>query len=154
MENRGAPARVGFLLTQLGSHVSARFAERTAELGLTPAESGVLRILGRQPGISQRDLADRLGSVQSRVVVLIDGLEAKQLVVRERSVTDRRNYELRLTDAGRAMLATLRTVAADHEAEITAPLDAAERDALATLLAKLGASAGLDPIVHPGFRTP
>ncbi|HWD63006.1 MAG TPA: MarR family transcriptional regulator, partial [Humibacter sp.] len=93
------PARIGFLLSQLGAHASRRFDERVAELGLTAQQAGVVRILGRQPGVSQRDLADRLGLVQSRMVALIDGLEHDGLVARVRSASDRRSYELTLTDA-------------------------------------------------------
>src|SRR6476646_7784052 len=96
--------RTAFLLSQLGALASARFAERTRDLGLTPSQAGVLRLLGRSPGLSQRSLADRLGAVPSRVVPLIDSLEARGLVERVRSSTDRRNYELRLTAAGATML--------------------------------------------------
>jgi DNA-binding MarR family transcriptional regulator len=146
------PARVGFLLSQLGSHAAAAFADRTREIGITPAQAGVLRILGRQPGINQRDLARRLGAVQSRVVVLIDGLESAGHVVRERSSTDRRNYELRLTEQGTATLARLRTIAETHEAELTTGLTDEQRATLADLLATLATTAGLDVEVHPGYR--
>ena len=84
----------------MGSHATTAFADRTKEIGLTPAQAGVIRILGRESGINQRDLAARLGAVQSRVVVLIDGLEAAGHVARVRSTTDRRNYALHLTDQG------------------------------------------------------
>ncbi|HEX3646845.1 MAG TPA: MarR family transcriptional regulator [Pseudonocardiaceae bacterium] len=145
------PARIGFLLAQLGAHAGARFADRTKEIGLTPAQAGVLRVLGRQPGMSQRDLAGRLGAVQSRVVVLIDGLEAAGLVVRERSTTDRRNYALQLTDAGRAALGRLRVIAEAHEADIAAGLTAEQRDTLAELLTEMCVGAGLDVDVHAGI---
>src|SRR6478752_7823905 len=109
--------RTAFLLSQLGALASARFAERTRGLGLTPSEAGVLRLLGRNPGLSQRSLADRLGAVPSRVVPLIDSMEARGLVKRGRSSTDRRNYELRLTTEGTQLHRTLRGIAEQHEAE-------------------------------------
>lgn len=148
MAQSSRPARIGFLLAQLGAHAGARFADRTKEIGLTPAQAGVLRLLGRQPGTNQRDLARRLGAVQSRVVVLVDGLEAAGLVVRERSTTDRRNYSLQLTDAGRATLARLRVIAEEHEADITDGLTGDQRDTLAELLTELCVRAGLDVDVH------
>lgn len=129
------------------------FAVRTKELGITPAQAGVIRILGRMPGISQRDLADKLGAVQSRVVALIDALESLGYVVRVRSTTDRRNYELQLTDAGRALLVRLRATAEAHEAQVTHALDESERSDLARLLRLLASDAGLDADVHPGYRT-
>lgn len=146
------PARVAFLLSQLGSHAAATFADRTKEIGMTPAQAGVLRIVGRQPGINQRDLARRLGAVQSRVVVLIDSLESAGHVVRERSATDRRNSELRLTEQGTAALARLRVIAETMEVELTEGLTDDQRTTLNELLIALATSSGLDVDVHVGYR--
>jgi DNA-binding MarR family transcriptional regulator len=145
------PARIGFLLSQLGTHAAATFADHTKEIGITPAQAGVIRILGRESGINQRDLAGRLGSVQSRVVVLVDGLEAAGHVERVRSTTDRRNYALHLTDRGRATLVRLRTIAETSEAELTKGLSETDRATLHRLLAALSESAGLAADVHTGY---
>ncbi|MFD0571122.1 MarR family winged helix-turn-helix transcriptional regulator [Kitasatospora gansuensis] len=95
----GAPGPRGaaFLLAQIGAHAAALFAERVAELGLTPADVGLLRMIAGRPGRSQRALATDLGVVPSRVVALIDNLETKGLVERRRSTEDRRNHELHLS---------------------------------------------------------
>ena len=150
MDPQDAPRskRAAFLLSQLGALASSRFAERTRELELTPSDAGVLRLLGRTPGLSQRSLADRLGAVPSRVVALIDSLELRGLVVRVRSSTDRRNYELWLTAEGIEVLGSLRQVAEQHEAELLAPLTRDQSAQLATLLAKLAAAHGLDTDLH------
>jgi DNA-binding MarR family transcriptional regulator len=148
------PTRIGFLLGQLGAHVGAEFAERTKEIGITPTQAGVIRIIGRRPGINQRDLAGRLGAVQSRVVVLVDGLETAGLVVRERSSADRRNYELRLTEEGTAMLGRLRVVAEAHEAALTEGLTDGQRGELSALLTALCVQAGLDVDVHTASGRP
>jgi len=140
--------RTAFLLSQLGALASARFAERTRELGLTPSDAGVLRLLGRTPGLSQRSLADRLGAVPSRVVPLIDSLEARCLVARVRSSTDRRNYELRLTDEGTKVLGKLRGIAERHEAEMLAPLTSEQSVQLGSLLARLASAHALDTDLH------
>ncbi len=140
--------RTAFLLAQLGALASARFAERTRELGLTPSDAGVLRLLGRTPGLSQRSLADRLGAVPSRVVPLIDSLETRGLVARVRSRTDRRNYELRLTPEGTKMLGTLRGIAERHEAELLAPLTSEQSAQLGSLLARLASAHALDTDLH------
>ncbi|MFF1879535.1 MarR family winged helix-turn-helix transcriptional regulator [Leifsonia sp. NPDC058230] len=144
--------RTAFLLTQLGAHAADRFAAGVAELGLTPRVAGALRALGRNPGISQRELATLLGTVPSRLVALVDELERSGWVERIRSPKDRRNYELQLTDAGRAVLAGLRAIAEAHQTEVLAPLDHDEQVALSRLLAKLAAGSGLGPDGHPGYR--
>jgi len=147
----GGP-RVAFLLAQIGAQAGARFAERTREIGLTPSDAGVLRILGRSPGISQRALADRLSAVPSRVVALIDSLESRSLVERVRSDSDRRNYQLRLTDQGAAILRDLREIGQAHEAELTADLTDRQAAQLETLLRRIATAQGLEPDVHPGYR--
>ncbi|MGO4586209.1 MarR family winged helix-turn-helix transcriptional regulator [Arthrobacter sp. 2RAF6] len=127
---------------------SSRFADRTREIGLTPSDAGVIRLLGRTPGLSQRSLADRLGAVPSRVVSLIDSLQERGLVERVRSSTDRRNYELLLTDAGKRVLRELRGIAEQHEAELLAPLTDEQITQLGELLAQLATGHGLDPDIH------
>jgi DNA-binding MarR family transcriptional regulator len=148
MDSPSASKRTAFLLSQLGALASSRFAERTREIGLTPSDAGVLRLLGRAPGLSQRALADRLGAVPSRVVPLIDSLQARGLVERVRSSTDRRNYELRLTAEGAKVLRTLREIAEKHEAELLAPLTSEQSAQLGTLLARLSGAHALDTDLH------
>lgn len=147
----GVSPRTAFLLAQLGAAASDRFGERVTALGLSARDAGVLRVLGRAPGISQKDLADRLGTVPSRLVALIDDLQARGLVERTRSETDRRNNELALTADGERKLAELRVVAEAHQADVLAPLDPQEQQAFAALLGKLAGASGLSPDGHPGY---
>ncbi|MBT2551910.1 MarR family winged helix-turn-helix transcriptional regulator [Arthrobacter sp. ISL-5] len=150
MDSPAAPRsrRTAFLLSQLGALASSRFAERTREIGLTPSDAGVLRLIGRTPGLSQRALADRFGAVPSRVVSLVDSLQARGLVERERSSTDRRTYELRLTAEGAQVMRQLREIAEAHEAELLAPLTGEQSAQLGSLLAQLAAANALDLDLH------
>jgi DNA-binding MarR family transcriptional regulator len=143
---------VAFLLAQLGAHAAAAFAERIRPLQLTPPQAGVLRRLAQFPGQSQRELADALGMHAPRLVALIDELEDRGLVGRDRDLRDRRNYAISLTDEGRQVFAKLGRVARQHERAITAALDDNERAQLLTLLRYLADEQNLRPGVHPGFR--
>ncbi len=150
---RREPAeRLGFLLSQVGAFAAARFAERLADLDLQPGDVGILRLIAVEPGLSQQALAEKLGVVPSRVVALLDHLEKKGLVVRERSVRDRRNHELKLTDGGRGVLARMRQIGAAHEDDVVHSLSADERRTLGALLTKVAESHQLTPGVHPGYR--
>ena len=151
-EHRDGSQRVGFLLSQVGGFAAALFADRLAALSLEPRDVGILRLVAVEPGLSQQTLADRLGVGPSRVVVLIDELEKKDLVARERSTRDRRNYELRLTDAGRDVMSRMREIGAAHENDLVAALSPDERKTLAALLTKIATSHDLTPNVHPGYR--
>jgi DNA-binding MarR family transcriptional regulator len=151
---RNASQRVAFLLSQVGSFATARFADRLVDLGLQPSDIGILRMIAVEPSQSQQALAARLGVGPSRVVALIDELERKGLVLRERSTKDRRNYELRLTDTGKDVMARMRHIGAAHENDIVSVLSSDERRTLGTLLAKVAQSHGLIPDTHPGYRNP
>ena len=151
-QGQASQGGVAFLLAQLGAHAAAAFAERIRPLELTPPQAGVLRRLGQFPGQSQRGLADALGMHAPRLVALIDELEDRGLVARDRDPDDRRNYAITLTDEGSRALAELAGVAREHELAITAALDNDERGQLLALLRRLAEEQNLSPGVHPGFR--
>jgi DNA-binding MarR family transcriptional regulator len=134
---------VALLLAQVGTHTARRFAARVAELGLTPAHVGVLRLVGQRPGLSQQALAESLGVVPSKVVLLVDDLEARRVVERRRDPADRRQYALHLAADADEELARVRDVVRRHDEDITAALTAAERKQLLALLSKVAAAQGL-----------
>jgi DNA-binding MarR family transcriptional regulator len=140
-------------VSQVGAFAASKFAERLAMINLQPGDVGILRLIATTPGMSQQDLAGKLGVGPSRVVALIDDLERKDLVARQRSVVDRRNHELRLTDAGRDVMAKMRGIGAAHENDVVQALTVDERRVLGELLGKVAESHGLTPDVHPGYRT-
>ena len=143
---------IAFLLAQLGAFAAGQFGERAAEVGFTPPEAGLLRLISREPGQSQQAVARRLGTPPSRLVALVDGLEQRGLIERRRNPGDRRNYALHLTAAGEQAMAALSQASLEHEQAISAPLTEAERAQLSKLLGKLAAAHGLVPGIHPGYR--
>jgi len=143
---------VAFLVAQLGAYAAERFGERAAALDFTRPQAGLLRLISREPGLSQQAVARRLGTPPSRLVALVDGLEERGLIERRRNPGDRRNYELHPTHAGVQDKAALVRVSLEHEQAITAPLTQAERAQLSKLLGKLAAAHGLVPGIHPGYR--
>jgi DNA-binding MarR family transcriptional regulator len=144
---------VAFLLAQLGAYAGQEFAAALAEQDLTPPLVGILRVLRFEPGLSQQELAAKLGMVPSRVVAYVDDLQARGWVTRTRDADDRRVNVLTVTKAGEAAFAAVAVTAHNHEAKITAGLTKTERATLLELLGKLVALRGLTPGVHPGFRT-
>jgi DNA-binding MarR family transcriptional regulator len=147
----GTPG-AAFLLAQVGAHAAARFAERIAGLGVVPADVGLLRMIAAQPGRSQRSLAEEMGVVPSRVVVLIDALERKGYVERRRDPSNRRNHALHLTAAGAEIMAGVRALRPAHEEELLTGLDTDQRSQLTALLRTIAEHHGLTPGVHPGYR--
>ncbi|MER6511740.1 MarR family transcriptional regulator [Nonomuraea sp. NPDC001636] len=150
--SRNRPMGVAFLLAQLGAHAAGRFAARVAELGLSPSDVGLLRMIALQPGRSQQSLAADLGVVPSRVTALLDPLDRAGLVERRRSAGDRRNHELHLTEQGAKVMEDIRRTAMAHEADVTSCLSPDQRGQLLALLELVAADQGLTPGVHPGYR--
>ncbi|WP_433607702.1 MarR family winged helix-turn-helix transcriptional regulator [Dactylosporangium sp. CA-139114] len=146
------PRGAAFLLAQLGAHASERFADRVQQLGLSPTEVGLLRMINGQPGRSQQSVAVDLGVVPSRVVVLIDNLGHKGLVERRTGSNDRRHHELYLTVDGERVMMDMRSIATEHDDEMLTALEPEEREQLTGLLQKIADQQGLTPGVHPGHR--
>jgi DNA-binding MarR family transcriptional regulator len=72
--------------------------------GLTAVQVRVLQVIGETGTSTPSAVAARMGVSQATITALIDRLEQKALVRRERSERDRRQTNLILTDAGRAAL--------------------------------------------------
>jgi DNA-binding MarR family transcriptional regulator len=143
---------IGFLLSQLGAHSAAAFAGRIAPLGLTPPHVGVLAAIARQPGRSQQAIADEFGVPPSRMVALIDELEARGLVERRRDDSDRRVHLLHLSDAGGKTLGEVAALGQDAERELLTALTVTERRELAERLTRIADQQGLRRGVHPGYH--
>lgn len=142
-----------FLLAQLGSHAAHQFAERLAKLHLVPAHAGILFILQATPGLTQQALAQRLGMVPSRLVALLDELDALGLTERRVSPGDRRRHELVLTEKGKKTLGEVGGVSREHQRSLLAALSDPEREQLATLLQRVADEQGLTRNVHPGYKS-
>jgi DNA-binding MarR family transcriptional regulator len=144
----GSPA---FLLTQVGAHAAAKFAERLGPLGLMPAHVGLLRMIAASEGDSQQGVAARLGMFPSRLVALVDELQERGLVERQENARDRRTYALLLTAEGRRLLEAVGRIAREHQDALLAALNRDERELLGSLLRRVAEQQELTPGVHPGF---
>ncbi|MEU6388299.1 MarR family transcriptional regulator [Streptomyces sp. NPDC046939] len=132
------PDADGFLAEQLLrlTRRLQRIQKRQLEpVGITPAQSRLLRTLVHyETPPRMADLAQRLEVVPRAVTSVVDGLEAGELVRRVPDPTNRRVIRIELTERGRAALRELRSARRAAAEEILAPLDAAQRAQLTTLL--------------------
>jgi len=74
------------------------------KVGITMAQWRVINTLTTQDGITQREIADKLGLDSSSLIPLIDRLETKALVERKPNPSDRRINRLYLTKKAEALL--------------------------------------------------
>lgn len=131
--------RFGFRFVLLARQWRRALDERMAVLGLSDATwAPLVHLEAAGNGISQKDLAARLGIDGSSLVRLLDLLAGRGLVERRTSATDRRARQLHLTEAGRAAVKQIRAVLAEAEAEFLADLGDAEIEAMLDAFDRIG----------------
>lgn len=104
---------------------------------LTPLQYGVLAYVWGEPGVDQIGLAARLGVDRTNASLLVDRLEAKGLIARRVSETDRRVRQLRLTPRGDALHKRLAPLVRQGQDQLLSTLHAAERDAFMQVLIRV-----------------
>jgi DNA-binding MarR family transcriptional regulator len=104
---------------------------------LTMWEYVVLSGLVDGPAQTQARLADAVGRDKTRLIPILDALEARGLLARAPDPADRRNKTVELTEAGRALRAAAARAIGVAEEELLGPLDVAERRTFRRLLERL-----------------
>ena len=104
--------------------------------GITLQQYNVLRILrgAGSEGLPTLEIAERMIEQTPGITRLLDRLEAKKLVRRERCPTDRRQVTCRITGEGLALLATLDAPVAEAERVALSGLSPLQLRQLITLL--------------------
>lgn len=110
----------------------------------------VLRQLWTEDGQTQRSLADRIGLFDSAIVAVLNALEAKQLIDRERNPADRRKINIRLTAKGRRLQRQLLPLADQINLVATRGLTEADRSSLWGLLNQINDN--LEGYLAPGAK--
>lgn len=130
-------ASPAFLLKRLGMAVKERSLDAYEEAGFHPYQHAVLAVLDDGSRETQGEIADALGYDRGQLVGILDELESRGLLERQRDPGDRRRHIVRLTPAGRRELAKVRALSKRLDAELLAPLDERERAQLQSLLLRL-----------------
>ena len=127
------------LLKRLGFNAKQHSFDEYEKAGLTPYHHAILAVLDEGVPETQAAIADSLGYDRGTLVGLLDELEERGLLERQRDPNDRRRHLVQLTADGKRKLRRLRTLARELEDEFLEPLSNAEREKLHALLLKLAA---------------
>jgi DNA-binding MarR family transcriptional regulator len=136
-----AAEEAGLSLLRTTDRFSRRIAAVVEPHGITAQQYNVLRILrGSHPGrLPTLEIAERMIEQAPGITRLLDRLEAKALVARERCDEDRRRVYCSITPSGLELLAKLdRPIAAQARSSMAALSDSETRQ-LIQLLDKLRA---------------
>jgi DNA-binding MarR family transcriptional regulator len=129
----------GLLVLRLARASAWRLGRSLAESGLRWADYAVLHHINAQGPVAQRELASALRIQPSNIVAMLDELERRGLLKRAPDPVDRRRHRVELTPRGRAALTRATKAATAAEADLLAPLSAAERREFRALLVRLTA---------------
>lgn len=87
-------------LVETNATVLGQANRHIESLGLTPAQFDVIATLGDTPGMTCGELGQRTLITKGTLTGVLDRLEAKGLIARQRSETDSRQIRISLTSAG------------------------------------------------------
>jgi len=105
--------------------------------GLSASQYGVLDTLNTRGSVHQQELAEALGRSKAQMTAIIDTLEGKSLVRRERHATDRRYMTIHLTPDGVRVLAEATPHRTAAIVELMSGLTGDQRARLARLCRRL-----------------
>jgi DNA-binding MarR family transcriptional regulator len=105
--------------------------------GLTHAQFDIIATLGNTPGMSYKELGERTLITKGTLTGVIERLEQKGLVERERNSGDKRSFFIRLTAAGEALFRDVFPKVVAHGKQLFATYSDADFDAMEQELHKL-----------------
>ena len=105
---------------------------------LTQSQFGVLEALYHLGPLCQGELVEKILKSNANLTTVVDSLERKELVKRDRPADDRRRVTVVLTAAGEELIAKVFPRHAEIVAKEFSVLSAEEQEQLGALLRKLG----------------
>jgi DNA-binding MarR family transcriptional regulator len=142
----GLRRRLTYLLKYALLTLDELHAAHLEASGVTARELAVLLLLADREPESQQQAAQRLGIDRTSMVGLLDGLEAKALVIRRPDAMDRRRNVVELTEAGRVTLDVATRASDEAERELLADLDEADATHLRELLGRIATGSRADEV--------
>ncbi len=126
---------IRFLRFSLQSH--KKLEDDLAKAGLTPPQFYVLATIGYAGGLPFGEIGAKMMVTVSNLTGIVDRLEEKKLVVRQRDATDRRVVRVVLTDKGARLYKSTIPVFEKSVEKIFAGLGRADQKELSAIFRRL-----------------
>ncbi len=136
------PLKTYTKLMRAAETVTSRVHRPLALHNLTISQFSVLEALYHKGSLCQRDIAAKILKSSGNITMVIDNLEKRGLVRRERHSEDRRYLTIHLTTEGTTLIAQAFTMIAATISSEMAALTPQEQTLLGTLCKKLGLKGG------------
>lgn len=127
----------GFLLSQASRLLSRQIEDTLKPTGLTVQQFGLMRIIATEGPITQNVFAAKYHVDRTTVTEIVDGMEERGLVSRQKSAKDRRCNDLFLTPGGKRLLARTKKMVEKTNKQYLSVLSENEWNQLRESLVKL-----------------
>jgi len=125
---------VGYNMKRAYHEIQTELTAALKPLKLKVGSFAALAAIADCPGLKQSALAETLAIEQANLVALIDQLERRGLIKRERARTDRRAYALFATADGRQLCQRADIICRELEARFLADIPHSDIDQLITCI--------------------
>jgi len=125
-------------LRRAGDSISSRLLSSISRERLTESQFGVLEALFHIGPMCQVELAKKILKSSGNITMVVDNLEKRALVKRERDASDRRYVTVELTEAGNSLLREIFPAHLTAVVDLMSTLSSGEQEELARLCRKLG----------------
>ena len=126
-------------LQRTSDFLTRKLADTLKPFGITPPQYNVLRILrgAETSGLINREIGERMLTFVPDVTRMIDRLESRNLVCRERGIEDRRLVTVCITKEGLNLLSDLQGILENFLKNLLGGCDDEELEKLIEMLEKL-----------------
>ncbi|MEM1254506.1 MAG: MarR family transcriptional regulator [Cyanobacteria bacterium P01_H01_bin.21] len=129
-----APYNLGYKVKLVSQLMYRDFLERLEPYGLTPFHYLVLCCLWEEDGLSTSGIASKLKQLGATLTGVVDRMEDRNLVYRERDTSDRRIIRIWLTDEGKKLMTVLPPIGAETLSKATQDMSKTEQETALRLL--------------------
>ncbi len=102
-------------LLRATNSLEARLSKNLDKFNLTTSQFGVLEALYHLGPMSQKEIGEKILKSGGNITKVVDNLEKKSLLIREKNLQDRRFYNIKLTQNGKSLI---EKIFPDHVKEI------------------------------------
>lgn len=116
-------AKLADLTFKLLANCQEKEARLADKYGLTQSEFRCLRLFNKRDVLNNKQVAERMNLSPSRLTRIIDGLVAKDYIIRQIEPSDRRNMKVELSKRGKVLVQKLNDAYVNIHQEILNDID-------------------------------
>ena len=129
-----APYSLGYRIKLLSQILGRTFQDRLEPFGLTTFHWVVLCCLWEEDALATSRIGERLQQVGGTLTGVLDRMEERGVVRRERDANDRRIWRIWLTEAGKELEKVLPPIAMEIREQAMAGMSTADRELFSSLI--------------------